>query len=346
MTMRHRLLGRSGLRVSELCLGAMTFGAATEESEARLIVDAYAEAGGNFIDTAVNYAGGRSEEIVGRLLAHQRDAFVLSTKYTAPLRSGDPNSGGNHRKSMRQALELSLRRLQTDHIDVYWVHVWDKATPIDEILRALDDAVTAGKILYAGISDVPAWVVSRANTVAELRGWTPFIGLQAQYSLIERAAERELIPMASALDVALLAWAPLGRGVLTGKYNHAAGDDGASWRMRPDDERVSARGLEIAAAVGELAASIDASPSQVALSWLRQREANVLPLVGARTVEQARDWLGAVDLVLDADALERLDDATRIPLGFPHDFLASLRRSAYAERSAADQLDSPRSSSA
>src|SRR3954466_27343 len=200
--MRYRLLGRTGLRVSELFLGAMTFGeqggvGAPIEECARML-DMYADAGGNVIDTAINYRGGASEEIVGEVLDGRRDRFVLATKYTVSRDGSDPNAAGNPRKNLRLSLETSLRRLRTDHIDVYWVHLWDRHTPVEETMRALDDAVTAGKVLYVGVSDTPAWVVSRANALAEWRGWTPFAGLQVPYSLLNRDAERELLPMAEA----------------------------------------------------------------------------------------------------------------------------------------------------
>ena len=221
--MKYYLLGRSGLRVSEICLGAMTFGEewgwGASKDECRKIFNAYVDAGGNFIDTANKYTEGTSEKYIGEFIASDRDRFVLATKYTSNTRRGDPNAGGNHRKSMVQSLEASLQRLNTDYVDLYWVHAWDQTTPVEEMMRALDDMIKAGKILYAGISDAPAWVVSQANTLANLRGWTEFTGLQIEYSLIERTPERELLPMASALDIGVTAWSPLGNGLLTGKYN-------------------------------------------------------------------------------------------------------------------------------
>jgi aryl-alcohol dehydrogenase-like predicted oxidoreductase len=342
--MRYRLLGRSGLRVSELCLGAMTFGGSsgsgTDEPEARRIVERFAEAGGNFIDTAVNYADGASEEIVGRAVASDRDRWVISTKYTAPLRSGDPNSGGNHRKAMRQALERSLSRLRTDHIDLYWVHVWEGLTPIEEVLRTLDDAVSAGKILYVGISDVPAWVVSRADALATTRGMEAFSALQIEYSLLERTVERELTPMARALDLAVLAWGPLGRGLLTGKYAPSAPSQPR--RLEAADRRLNERALAVAAVASEVAESIGATPAQVALAWLRQRSGVVIPIVGARTAEQLSDSLGCLEIDLDDESLEKLDAASRVELGFPHEFLASMRQSSYAQRSASGSVDNHR----
>jgi aryl-alcohol dehydrogenase-like predicted oxidoreductase len=232
--MRYKLLGRTGLRVSELCLGAMTFGddwgwGAPKEECAR-IVDAFGEAGGNFLDTANYYTGGTSERIVGELVASEREHWVLSTKYTLNMHPGDPNAGGTHRKCMVQALDASLRRLGTDYVDVYWVHIWDPHTPVEELMRALDDVVTAGKVLYVGISDTPAWIVSQAITLADLRGWTRFAGLQIPYSLVDRTVERELLPMARACELTVTAWGPLGGGLLTGRY----GTD----RSPPDDTRI------------------------------------------------------------------------------------------------------------
>src|SRR5215216_1698724 len=214
--MRYKLLGRSGLRVSELCLGTMTFGAdrgwgAAKEECAR-ILEAFAEASGNFIDTANAYTNGSSEQITGELVAAERARWVLATKYTVTTRPGDPNAGGSHRKSMVQALDASLRRLGTDYVDVYWLHVWGVFTPVEEVMRGLDDLVRAGKVLYVGISDTPAWIASQANTLAALRGWTPFVGLQVPYSLVERAPERELLPMAQALELTVTSWGHLGRG--------------------------------------------------------------------------------------------------------------------------------------
>ena len=226
--MKYYLLGKSGLRVSEICLGAMTFGEewgwGTSKEESRKVFNEYIDVGGNFIDTANNYTGGTSEKYIGEFIASDdRDRFVLATKYTSNTRRGDPNAGGNHRKNMVQSLEASLQRLNTDYIDLYWIHAWDPMTPIEEMMRALDDMIRAGKILYAGISDAPAWIVSQANTLANLRGWNEFIAIQIEYSLIERTSERELLPMANALDLGVTAWSPLGGGVLTGKYEKKVG---------------------------------------------------------------------------------------------------------------------------
>ena len=221
--MRYTLLGRSGLRVSELCLGAMTFGEAwgwgAPEDVCRQQLELFWDRGGNFIDTANAYTNGQSEEILGRLLEGRREQTVLATKFTVNTREGDPNAGGNARKNMIQAVEASLRRLRTDYIDLYWVHAWDKLTPIEEVMRAFDDLVRSGKVLYVGVSDYPASKVAQANTLAELRGWSSFVGLQILYNLVSRDAERELIPMARDLGLGVTPWSPLARGVLTGKYS-------------------------------------------------------------------------------------------------------------------------------
>lgn len=327
--MRYKLFGRSGLRVSEFCLGAMTFGedwgfgASKEESEK--VYRAFVEAGGNFIDTANIYTNGTSERITGDLIRADRERIVLATKYTLNPRPDDPNGGGNHRKNLTQSLEASLKRLGTDHIDLYWVHAWDPTTPTEEVMRALDDAVRAGKIGYVGISDAPAWVVSRGNTMAELRGWTSFVGLQIQYSLVERTPERDLLPMARALDIAVTPWGALGGGVLSGKYLKGKAS-GADARLSNEgwSSYLTDRNLAIAEAVREVAAELGRTPSQVALAWSRQPRPGapvIIPIVGARTEAQLRDNLGALTLELPPEAVARLDAASRIELGFPHDFL-------------------------
>jgi aryl-alcohol dehydrogenase-like predicted oxidoreductase len=335
--MRYKLFGRTGLRVSELCLGAMTFGEdwgwGAPKQECARILDAFAEAGGNFIDTANAYTNGTSERIVGELIAPEREHWVLATKYTINERPADPNAGGSHRKSMVRALDASLERLSTDYLDLYWLHVWDAFTPVEEVVRTLDDAVCAGKVLYVGISDTPAWLVSQAVTLADLRGWTRFVGLQVPYSLVERAVERDLLPMAQALDLAVTTWEPLGGGLLTGRY----GTD----REPPPGTRIATteyaqrmltdRNLAITDAVNRVAAERDATPAQVAIAWVRtqQQRGVIIPIVGARKREQVEDSLGAVDVELAEVELERLNEISRIELGFPHDFVG--RALAYGE---------------
>jgi aryl-alcohol dehydrogenase-like predicted oxidoreductase len=323
--MRYKLFGRSGLRVSELALGTMTFGedwgwgASAEES--RRLFDAYAEAGGNFIDTANRYTEGTSERLVGEFVRPDRDHFVVATKYTLWDRKGDPNFSGNHRKNMRRSVEGSLRRLGTEFIDLLYVHAWDFTTAVEELMRGLDDLVRSGKVLHVAISDVPAWVVSRANMLAELRGWSPFAGLQLRYSLADRTAERDLLPMARALGLAVTPWSVLGAGLLTGKYNRA--DAPAKGEARRGGVSHSERELQIAEAVVQVADELGCTASQVAIAWVRHQPGVIIPLIGARTLEQLRDNLGALPIRLSPEHLQRLDEVSHIELGFPHDFLAS-----------------------
>lgn len=319
--MRYKLLGRSGLRVSELALGTMTFGEewgwGSPREESARVFNRYVEAGGNFIDTANRYTDGTSERLVGEFIRSDREKFVLATKYTLQMRMGDPNFSGNHRKNMVHSLDASLKRLGTDYIDLFWLHAWDFTTPIDEVMRALDDLVRQGKVLYIGISDTPAWVVAQANTMADLRGWTPFVALQIQYSLVARTPERELLPMARALDLAVTPWGILGSGVLSGKY---AAD--ANTKGRAALSGVKENQIEVSREVVAVAAEAGCTPSQVAIAWLRQQPGVIVPILGARTVEQLADNLGALEVQLGASQMERLDRATAIELGFPHDFLA------------------------
>ena len=337
--MRYKLLGRSGLRVSELSLGAMSFGEewgwGASKEESRRIFDAFAEAGGNFIDTANYYTGGTSEKFVGEFVAPERERFVIATKYTLNMRPDDPNGGGNQRKNLVQSLEASLRRLGTDYIDLYWVHAWDPLTPAEETMRALDDAIRAGKILYVGISDAPAWAIARANTLAEWKGWTPFVGLQIPYSLIERTPERELLPMAEAMDLAVTPWGTLGGGVLTGKYQ--AGKDrppGTRFATATEwgDAFLTDRNLRIAEETVAVARETGSTASQVAIAWVRQRQRGVMvPIIGATKVAQLRDNIGALGLRLSPEQMTRLDDASRVDLGFPIDFLAQAQQFVYGK---------------
>src|SRR5918912_3703129 len=356
--MTYHLLGKSGLRVSELCLGAMTFGEewgwGASKEESHKIFNAYVDAGGNFIDTANKYTEGTSEKYIGEFIANDRDRFVLATKYTSNTRRGDPNAGGNHRKNMIQSLETSLKRLNTDYIDLYWVHAWDSLTPIEEMMRALDDMIRAGKILYIGISDAPAWIVSQANTLANLKGWTEFTGLQIEYSLIERTPERELLPMANALDIGVTAWSPLAGGVLTGKYNKnnkkeqkltqqqntpsssstmVVTQEGNS-RLEVQNELanrfLSDRNMLIAQEVSKIANEIGRSAAQVALNWVRQQNIvapagknKIIPIIGARKETQMKDNLACLEFELTGEQMQRLNEISKIDLGFPHDFLNS-----------------------
>jgi aryl-alcohol dehydrogenase-like predicted oxidoreductase len=308
------------------------WGATKEES--RRIFDAFREAGGNFIDTANLYTNGTSEKFVGEFISAERSLIVLATKYTLNTRPDDPNGGGNHRKNLAQSLEESLKRLRTDYVDLYWVHAWDPFTPVEETMRALDDAVRAGKVLYVGVSDTPAWVVSRANALAEWRGWSPFVGLQIPYSLIERTPERELLPMAEELELTVAAWGALGGGVLTGKYT--------SREIRPPDSRYASavewgdmylteRNLAIAAELVRVAGEAGKTPSQTALAWARQRSPMILPIIGATKVAQLKDNLGCLEFELTGEQMGRLDAASQVDLGFPLAFLEQVREILYGK---------------
>lgn len=319
--MRYRLLGASGLRVSELALGAMTFGTETgfgvDKEESRRVYDAFRAEGGNFIDTANVYAAGTSESFLGEFIATERERIVLATKYTGGMRGRDVNATGNSRKNMMDSVHASLKRLDTDYIDLYWVHARDYLTPIDEVMRGLDDLVSQGKVLYVGVSDTPAWVVSQANTIAQFRGWSPFIGLQIRYSLVDRTVERELLPMARALDLAVTPWGIVGSGVLTGKYNL---DPQAEGRARARGQ-ISERQLTIAAETMAIAEEVGATPSQVAIAWVRSGEGNIIPLLGARTEAQLAENLGALEVTLSDAQLGRLNEVSAIEPGFPHEML-------------------------
>jgi aryl-alcohol dehydrogenase-like predicted oxidoreductase len=324
--MNYRLLGRSGLRVSEFSLGTMTFGEdwgwGSPRDEARKIYDAYREAGGNFIDTANIYTNGSSERLLGEFLEGHREEVVLATKYTNTVPGKDPNAGGNQRKNMMQAVEASLKRLKTDYIDLYWLHIWDQLTPVEEVMRAFDDLVSQGKVLYVGVSDAPAWWVAQANTLASLRGWSPFVGLQIEYSLMERTIERELLPMAKAFGLGLVAWSPLAGGILTGKYSKAGSDKEARYSSEmmqgflPERERQD----RIVAALEKVSGETGASLAQVALAWLRYRPIPVIPIIGARKLKQLEDNLASLNVNLTPEQVKTLDDASSIVLGFPHDF--------------------------
>jgi aryl-alcohol dehydrogenase-like predicted oxidoreductase len=321
--MKYRLLGKSGLRVSEASLGTMTFGEdwgwGSPKDEAQKVYETYREAGGNFLDTANFYTSGTSEKFVGEFIKGHRESVVLATKYSNAAPGNDPNAAGNHRKSMMQALEASLKRLQTDYVDLYWVHIWDEITPVEEVMRGLDDIVRQGKVLYVGISDAPAWWIAQANTLAELRGWTEFIGLQIEYSLMERTVERELIPMAKALNLGVLAWSPLARGVLTGKYHSGGNAEGG--RMTNEGMKdfllEEQHAAPIISAVKSVSDQTGGSMAQVALAWLRHRTVPVIPIIGARKVSQLQDNLAGLDLDLSAEQLKSLDGASRIEPGFP-----------------------------
>ncbi len=319
--MRYKLLGRSGLRVSEICFGAMTFGGGvgtlgvggSDDAQSRAIFDRFAEAGGNFIDTACSYSRGRSEELLGDFCAADRDHFVIATKYTNSHLGGLMRSG-NSRRNMMISVEASLRRLKTDRIDLFWLHVWDGTTPADELMRAFDDLVTSGKVLYVGAADMPAWEISRANMLADLQAMNPFIAIQVEYNLLQRSCDNELLPMAKSLDLGITAWSPLARGALARALQ--ANSTGAA---------LSERDVLIHRTVDEVAQETGASRAQVALAAIRQmdRYGTIIPIIGASSVEQLNDNLGCLDVSLTTEQLARLEAASAPPLIFPHALLRS-----------------------
>ncbi|WP_019810806.1 aldo/keto reductase [Saccharomonospora halophila] len=330
----YRLLGRSGLRVSPLALGTATFGTewgwGVEQDEARKLFDAYVERGGNFLDTADTYTDGSSERMLGRFTRGHRESLVLATKYTTLRRAGDPNSAGAHRKNLFASVEASLRRLDTDYLDLLYLHVWDFTTPVEEILRALDDLVRQGKVLYVAMSNVPAWEISRMQAIADLRGWSPLVALQIEYSLLSRDGERDLIPMARTMGLGVTPYSPLGGGVLSGKYTRAdltapSADSGESNRksFNVGLGMVTERTLAIADVVREVAAELEHTPAQVALAWTLRNPGVTAPVLGARTPDQLVGNLGALEVDLTDEQLTRLDKVSAIDLGYPHDRFAS-----------------------
>jgi aryl-alcohol dehydrogenase-like predicted oxidoreductase len=321
-------IGNSGLRVSPFCLGAMTFGedwgwgSSVAESEA--ILSHFLERGGNFIDTANVYTKGHSEAIIGDFIgrdAGKRDRLVIATKFFGNLYPGDPNGGGAGRKTIVASCEQSLRRLQTDYIDLYWMHCWDRHTPIEETMCALDDLVASGKVRYIGFSDTPAWKVSQAQTIAQFRGWAPLVALQIEYSLLERTVEGELIPMALELGLGVTPWSPLKSGVLSGKYTRA----NAATVKADRGERVTQNlGEKVYAIIDELIAigkDAHASPASVALAWVQSRRGVASTIIGARRMDQLDQNLAALDLALTVDQFARLDKLSKPTLGFPMQFL-------------------------
>ncbi|MFT3694698.1 MAG: aldo/keto reductase [Kofleriaceae bacterium] len=329
---RYELLGRSALRVSPLSLGTMTFGTewgwGADEKEARRMFDHYVARGGNFIDTANAYTGGTSESFVGQFSEGRRDKLVIATKYTGTMDPADPNSGGNHRKSLVRNVEASLRRLRTDYLDLLYLHAWDATTPVEELARAFDDLVRAGKLLHVGMSNVPAWQIARLQTIADVRGTTPVVALQMEYNLIERTGETDMIPMARALGLGIVPWSPLASGVLTGKYTRKdlgegeASPSGSRKNVAQAQNSLHERGLAIADVVKAIAGEIDRSPAQVALAWVLAQPGVTSPIIGARTIAQLDDNLGALDLELAPAHLDRLATASAFDLPYPHGMLA------------------------
>ncbi len=341
--MRYKLLGRSGLRVSELCLGTMTFGEdwgwGASKEDSRKIFDMFSEAGGNFIDTASNYTNGTSERYVGEFVASDRDYFIIATKYTLRRPGSNPkdlNAGGNQRKNMMRTVEASLKRLNTDYIDLLYLHVWDFTTPVDEVLRGLDDLVRSGKILYVGISDTPAWIASQAQVIAELRGWSRFVAYQGEYNLLERGIERDVLPMTRALGMTVLAFSLLAGGVLTGKFNRpAAPEEHTRARSASEQERAAAE------AVLQVAAETGYTASQVAINWVRQQSEHIIPVLGARRLAQIEDNLGALGFSLSEEHLARLSAVNPPASEFPHSFWNDFVRRELIFGEQVDNLEMP-----
>jgi aryl-alcohol dehydrogenase-like predicted oxidoreductase len=321
-------LGRSGLRVSPFCLGAMTFGEdwgwGSSVSESEAIILRFMERGGNFIDTANVYTKGHSEKIIGDFVGRdhaRRDRIVIATKFFGNLFPGDPNGGGAGRKTIVSSCEQSLRRLQTDYIDLYWMHCWDRFTPVDETMRALDDLVTSGKVRYIGFSDTPAWKVSQAQTVAHLRGWAPLVALQIEYSLLERTVEGELIPMALEMGLGVTPWSPLKSGVLSGKYTR---ENAASVKADRGERVTQNLGEKVYSIIDELVAigkELGSSPASIALAWVQGRPGVASTIIGARRMDQLEQNLAALDVALSRDQVARLDKLSKPALGFPMQFL-------------------------
>jgi aryl-alcohol dehydrogenase-like predicted oxidoreductase len=330
--MHYKIFGRkTGLRVSELALGGGNFGTGwghgAERDEGKRVFEGYLEAGGNFIDTANGYQAGQSEVMLSEFIASERDHLVIASKYTlGTTPSAGVSHTGNNRKNMVRAVEESLKRLKTDHLDLFWAHMSDGVTPMEEILRGFDDLVRAGKIHYAGLSNFPAWRVARADVLAEVRGFSPIAAIQIEYSLAERTAEREQLPMAEALGLAATLWSPLGGGFLTGKYRNNDGDNRAAKLGMLIHAEKSARETALLDMLLAVAAELDASPTHVAIAWLREKAKRsttaLIPILGSRTREQLDATLGALKVQLSADQLSRLDGVSAVPKGVPHETVA------------------------
>ncbi len=318
-------LGRSGLRVSPLCLGAMTFGEdlgwGSSVEESQQIIDRYIELGGNFIDTANFYTKSHSEKIIGDHIGRypeKRDRLVLATKFSGNLYPGDPNGGGSSRKSIVAACEQSLRRLQTDYIDLYWLHNWDVHTPIEETMSALEDLVDSGKVRYLGVSDTPAWKVAEANVTARFRGWSAFIGLQIEYSLLERSVEQELVPMALELGLGVTPWSPLKSGALSGKYTRAsAAKTQEGGRAAFMATHLNEKTFALVDELEKIAKAHDSTTARVAIAWVQAQPAVTSTIIGARRLAQLEDNVRALEVTLSAEELARLDALTKPTLGFP-----------------------------
>lgn len=339
--MKYQLFGNTGLRISELSLGTMTFGNdwgwGADKATSAKIFDLYTAAGGNFIDTANLYSNGKSEKYIGEFIKSDRSHFVLGTKFTLkdtfnnpPI---DPNKSGMHKKNMMRSVEESLKRLKTNYLDILWVHAWDEFSDGDLLMKNLEQLINSGKVLHIAISDAPAWRVARANTLAELRGWNAFAGLQIEYSLIQRSAERDLLPMADEFGLTITPWSPLGGGILTGKFLKKGTKGRANQGNRLTEKRQA-----IAKVVVDIAKEIDQEPAQVAIRWLMKQHQRIVPIVGARTPKQMKSNLGVLNMDLESKHLEALDQVSQIELGFPHEFLRSDNVKSIVYSDAYDQI--------
>jgi aryl-alcohol dehydrogenase-like predicted oxidoreductase len=328
-------LGRSGLKVSPLCLGTMTFGTewgwGNEEKDSRAIFDHYLERGGNFLDTADGYTAGHSEELVGKFVSDGkvRDNVVIATKFTFNGQPGNPNAGGNGRKNIYRALEGSLRRLKTDYIDLYWLHAWDTVTPVEEVISTFNDLVREGKIRHYGFSDTPAWYVARAQTLAEKEGKERLIALQLEYSLVERNIEREHVPVAQELGIAICPWSPLASGLLSGKYQREGSSGTGDGRLEktksqpnPVFQKFSDRNWQIVERLVEVAKQIGKPPAQVALNWVTTQPGITSTIIGATKISQLDDNLASLDFSIPADLRKRLDEVSALELTHPYLFFS------------------------
>ncbi len=325
-------LGRSGLIVSRFSLGTMTFGNdrwGSSDDEARRIFDRYAEEGGNFLDCADGYAEGKSEEVLGRFIAESksRDQMVVATKFTFAAQEGNPNSGGNGRKNAYRALEGSLRRLKTDYVDLYWMHVWDMITPVEEVIETFSTLVRSGKIRYYGFSDVPAWYVARAATLAQERGLEPPIALQLEYSLVERSIEREHVPAAQELGLGICPWSPLASGFLSGKYTREGTSSSQGSRLdvlkesnNPVFNKFTERNWKVLDTLHEVAKQLGRSPAQVALNWVATQPGVTSTIIGATKLRQLEDNLAALSFEIPGELRDKLDEASALEAIHPYMF--------------------------
>ncbi len=349
--MKYKIFGsKTGLRVSELALGTGTFGTrwgyGSQPEEARRVFDAYIEAGGNFIDTADGYQAGESEELLSGMIADKRQNLVVATKYTMGGR--DLLTTGNSRKNLIQSVEASLKRLKTDYIDLYWAHMADGQTPIEEIVRGFDDLVKAGKILYAGFSNFPAWRIASASVLADLRGWSPVAGIQIEYNLIERTPDRDLLPMAEALGLGVAFWSPLAGGLLTGKYRNPAAIETSrkkEWNGFLVKDEAGARETAILDTLQKIAKERETKVGHVALAWIRQRHdhqpLSTVTILGAKNLAQLKDNIDSLSLTLTDGEIRQLDDVSQIALGSPHEVIAGSQQMIFGLSSGKIELKHP-----